>query len=203
MELLGHTDINTTMNIYSHVAAESQRIAADPVEAAKWGVSQSRRCQRCCQSSLSTVEPGTFLYGPTLVKSLRGRRSSVVEQLFRKQQADGSNPPAGSKRTSILTRAESDHSVRNDPLDRCHSARSTALVPSMARFWPTELSGARMPLSSAISTAQPSRSSTRARNIRTACPARALPNPHSPKVPGGSAPGGGSAPRGLDGEARL
>ena len=41
MELLGHTDINTTMNIYSHVAAESQRIAADPVEAAKWGVSQS------------------------------------------------------------------------------------------------------------------------------------------------------------------
>ena len=32
-----------------------------------------------------------------LVESLPSRRSSVVEQLFRKQQVDGSNPPAGSR----------------------------------------------------------------------------------------------------------
>jgi integrase len=37
MELLGHSQISTTMNIYTHVAPELQRDAADRVSAALWG----------------------------------------------------------------------------------------------------------------------------------------------------------------------
>ena len=37
MEVLGHAQISTTMNIYSHVADETARLAADRVEAAIWG----------------------------------------------------------------------------------------------------------------------------------------------------------------------
>lgn len=36
METLGHSDISTTMNIYSHVAAQLQREAADRMAAALW-----------------------------------------------------------------------------------------------------------------------------------------------------------------------
>ena len=37
MELLGHSDIATTMNVYSHVAPEVQRDAAERMGAALWG----------------------------------------------------------------------------------------------------------------------------------------------------------------------
>ena len=37
MELLGHADIATTMNIYSHVAPEVQRDAAERMGTALWG----------------------------------------------------------------------------------------------------------------------------------------------------------------------
>ena len=37
MEVLGHSQISTTMNIYSHVAPESQQVAADRVAEALWG----------------------------------------------------------------------------------------------------------------------------------------------------------------------
>ena len=39
MEVLGHSQISTTMNIYSHVAPESQQLAADRVAEALWGAS--------------------------------------------------------------------------------------------------------------------------------------------------------------------
>ena len=39
MEVLGHSQISTTMNIYSHVAPESQQVAADRVAEALWGAS--------------------------------------------------------------------------------------------------------------------------------------------------------------------
>lgn len=39
MEVLGHSQISTTMNIYAHVAPESQRLAADSMATALWGVS--------------------------------------------------------------------------------------------------------------------------------------------------------------------
>ena len=37
MELLGHSQISTTMNIYAHVAPELRRKAAERVGAALWG----------------------------------------------------------------------------------------------------------------------------------------------------------------------
>ncbi len=37
MELLGHAQISTTMNVYAHVAPELQRDAADRVSQALWG----------------------------------------------------------------------------------------------------------------------------------------------------------------------
>ena len=36
MEVLGHAQISTTMEIYSHVAPEFQRDAADRIAAALW-----------------------------------------------------------------------------------------------------------------------------------------------------------------------
>ena len=36
MEILGHADIATTMNIYTHVAPELQKDASDRVAAALW-----------------------------------------------------------------------------------------------------------------------------------------------------------------------
>ena len=39
MEVLGHAQISTTMNVYSHVAVESQRDAVEGVGAAIWGAS--------------------------------------------------------------------------------------------------------------------------------------------------------------------
>lgn len=38
MEVLGHAQISTTMEIYSHVAPEFQREAADRMEQAIWGL---------------------------------------------------------------------------------------------------------------------------------------------------------------------
>ena len=37
MELLGHADIATTMNVYAHVAPDVQRDAAERMGAALWG----------------------------------------------------------------------------------------------------------------------------------------------------------------------
>ncbi len=37
MELLGHAQISTTMNLYAHVAPEVQRDAAERVSQALWG----------------------------------------------------------------------------------------------------------------------------------------------------------------------
>ena len=39
MEVLGHAQISTTMNVYSHVAPDSQRDAVERVGAAIWGAS--------------------------------------------------------------------------------------------------------------------------------------------------------------------
>jgi integrase len=36
MDILGHAQISTTMNIYAHVAPELQRDAADRVASALW-----------------------------------------------------------------------------------------------------------------------------------------------------------------------
>ena len=36
MEILGHADIATTLNIYTHVAPELQKDASDKVAAALW-----------------------------------------------------------------------------------------------------------------------------------------------------------------------
>jgi integrase len=37
MELLGHSQIGVTMNVYSHIASEYQRAAVDLVGDALWG----------------------------------------------------------------------------------------------------------------------------------------------------------------------
>jgi site-specific recombinase XerD len=37
MELLGHSQISTTLNIYTHVTPEVQRDAAERVSQALWG----------------------------------------------------------------------------------------------------------------------------------------------------------------------
>jgi integrase len=37
MEVLGHAQISTTLNIYTHVAPELQRDAAERMAAALWG----------------------------------------------------------------------------------------------------------------------------------------------------------------------
>ena len=37
MELLGHAQISTTMNVYAHIGSEVQREAADRMSAALWG----------------------------------------------------------------------------------------------------------------------------------------------------------------------
>ncbi|MCH8993764.1 MAG: tyrosine-type recombinase/integrase [Chloroflexi bacterium] len=37
MELLGHAQISTTMNVYAHVAPEVQQIAAERASQALWG----------------------------------------------------------------------------------------------------------------------------------------------------------------------
>jgi len=39
MEMLGHVQISTTMNVYSHVAPESRRVAATAMGKALWGAS--------------------------------------------------------------------------------------------------------------------------------------------------------------------
>lgn len=36
MEILGHSQISTTLNIYTHVAAEAQRDAVERIGAALW-----------------------------------------------------------------------------------------------------------------------------------------------------------------------
>ena len=38
MEILGHAQISTTMNIYSYIAPEIQREAAEQIAASLWGV---------------------------------------------------------------------------------------------------------------------------------------------------------------------
>ena len=38
MEILGHAQISTTMNIYTHVAPELQREAADRLGSALWAM---------------------------------------------------------------------------------------------------------------------------------------------------------------------